>query len=81
MVHHKLNHHTGYLRPVTSHALVHPCSPVQPAVPYVSIYNVSHKMNQYTAGLWFLQSCAYGSQEPKHPLGLRFTTSAAPIYT
>jgi hypothetical protein len=73
--HRKLNRRTGRLGPITSR------SPVQPDVPYVPIYNTSHKMNQRTVGLWFLQSCAYGSQEPKSPLGLRFVTSVALIYT
>jgi hypothetical protein len=78
--HHKLNHRTGRLHPNRVRLFITRWL-VRPAIPNVSIYNASRKMNQQKAGLQFLQSCASGSQEPKRRFGLCFATSASPIYT
>jgi hypothetical protein len=48
--------------------------PIRLAVPYVSNYNASHKMNRPTRLLWFLPSCACCPREPKHRFGLRDAT-------
>jgi hypothetical protein len=79
--HCKPNRHTRHLCPVVLHVPVHPPFTCSAGRPLRLHYNTSRKMNHHTVRLRFLPSCAYSSQETKHPFGLCLSTPSAPIYT